>query len=125
VYQQVKDSYGWDQASAVKDQILATSDVAKSGVDELKDKREVLTKGIKSLPEVKPQTILIKVGAGIATHAGTIFEAYGAYEDIKDIKELDNKLSVLASESKKLNCEQPSEINMQRCINLGKKQLEK
>jgi len=79
VYQQVKDSYGWNQASAVKDQILATSDVAKSGVDELKDKREVLTKGIKSLPEVKPQTILIKVGAGIATLAGTIFEAYGAY----------------------------------------------
>jgi len=125
VYQQVKDSYGWDQASAIKDQILATSDVAKNGVDELKEKRELLMKGIKSLPEVKPQTVLIKVGASVATHAGTIFEAYGAYETTKKVQKLDTELSTLNDKKKMLDCKHPSDENFKKCINISEEQLHK
>jgi len=85
VYQQVKDSYGWDQASTIKDQILAISDVAKSGVDELKDKRELLTKGIKSL---KPQNLLIKA----ATNVIPAYQALQAIDKMKKVsQELDKK----------------------------------
>ena len=125
VYQKIKDKYGWDQASAVKDEILNVSGIAKDGVDELKDKRELLSKGIKSLPEVKPQTILVKMGANVAAHAGTILEAYSAYGTMKKVKGLQDELSSLSDEKKSLNCNHPSDLNFKKCINISEEQLNK
>ena len=94
VYQRVKDEYGWDQASAVKDEILNVSGIAKDGVDELKDKRELLTKGIKGLPDVKPQTIRQKF-----TSAGS--KLLGPISEILDTKEKLDGVSIAQNNFKK------------------------
>lgn len=125
VYDTIKDKYHWDQASAIKDQILATSGTMKSGIDEMKEKRELLTKGIKSLPDVKPQTVVIKMSTGLAKHAGTIFEVYGAYGTMKNVAGLQDELSILDAKKKVLDCKNPSDINLKRCINISEKQLDK
>jgi len=86
VHQRVKDEYGWDQASAVKDQIMTVADTAKSGVDELKEKRELLTKGIKGLPDVEPQTLRMKMIGGAIKAINPISEIMDANKKLDGVK---------------------------------------
>ena len=124
VYQKPKDN-GLNRAITAKNEILKMSRLVKNGIGEFKEKRELLTKGIKGLPDVKPQTVKVKVSVGLAKNLGTIFQAYKVHEYIKDVKKLNNELSSLSDEGKLLNCNDISDINFDKCMNISKEQLNK
>jgi len=84
-YQMAKDSYGWDQASKVKDEILNVADIGKSGVEELESKRELLKNGAQSLSKITPTTLLLKA-------LGPLQEGYGAYTIINNINSSNQKI---------------------------------
>ena len=124
VYQRVKDEYGWDQASAVKDEILNVSGIAKDGIDELKDKRELLTKGIKGLPDVKPQSILMK-GAKYLGPIGELIstkDTIGKIEDAYSKQKYQQKLVEQCWKDAK-NTKSKHFDDFGRCINLQKNTL--
>jgi hypothetical protein len=118
VYQRVKDEYGWDQASVVKDQIMNISGTAKNGVDELKEKRGLMTKGIKGLPDVKPQSLLMKG----ARYFGPLGEGYSAYTTIDNIDKTYNKVQNQQKLVKQCFENEKNKYNgdMKRCITLQK-----